>query len=89
MSREAAMLSRPDHDGGAPINEGKRAPDATEGSPIVDRTDTSGVANLWWPLAALAIISLLLIRACVEAVPPSAQPMPGNGAAPTLSNIPR
>lgn len=54
------------------MKEEERAPDPVDGSPIVDRPDASGFTGTWWPLAALAIISVLLVRACIEA-PPSVQ----------------
>lgn len=64
------------------MKEEEHAPDPADGSPIVDRPDASGFTGKWWPLAALAIISLLLVRACIEA-PPSAQ-RPANGVPPPL-----
>lgn len=57
----------------------EHVPGAVDGSPIVDRPDSGGFAGAWWPLAALAVISLLLIRACIDASPPApraAQPVP-------------
>jgi hypothetical protein len=54
------------------MKEEEHAPDPAEGSPIVDRPEASGFTGKWWPLAALAIIGLLLVRACIDA-PPSAQ----------------
>jgi hypothetical protein len=55
----------------------EHAPDPVDGSPIVDRPDASGFTGKWWPLAALAMIGLLVVRACIE-VPTSAQrPAPG------------
>jgi hypothetical protein len=59
------------------MKEEEHAADPAEESPIVDRPDASGFTGKWWPLAALAIISLLLIRACIEA-PPSAQRPPSS-----------
>ena len=42
---------------------------------IVDRTDPPrGLLNTAWPLAALALLLLMLVRACVPAAPPAASP---------------
>ena len=49
----------------------EHAADATDGSAVVDRPDPGGLAYGWWPLAALAVISLLLVRACIDASPPA------------------
>lgn len=57
----------------------EHAPDEADGSPIVDRPDSGGFAGARWPLAALAVISLLLVRACIDASPPApraATPVP-------------
>lgn len=51
------------------MKQEEHAPDPADGSPIVDRPEASGFTGKWWPLAALAIISLLLVRACLEASP--------------------
>jgi hypothetical protein len=58
------------------MKEEEHAPDPADGSPIVDRPDASGFTGKWWPLAALAIISLLLVRACIEAPPSVQRPAP-------------
>ena len=49
----------------------EHGPDTPDGSPIVDRPDSGGLAGALWPLAALAVISVLLIRACIDASPPA------------------
>lgn len=57
----------------------EHAAGATDGSAVVDRPDSGGFAGGWWPLAALAVISLLLVRACIDASPPApraATPVP-------------
>jgi hypothetical protein len=56
------------------MKEEERAPDPADEVPILDRPDASGFTGKWWPLAALAIISLLLVRACIDAAPPAAEP---------------
>ncbi|GAB4465755.1 MAG: hypothetical protein OHK0044_04820 [Burkholderiaceae bacterium] len=71
------------------MSEEQRAADPADGSPIVDRSDASGFAGRWLPLAALAIISLLLVRACIEAAPPPAQRPAGQTAAPAQPIAPR
>lgn len=45
----------------------KAVPADTDGAPILDRPEASGFTGKWWPLAALAIVSLLLVRACIDA----------------------
>jgi hypothetical protein len=70
------------------MKEEEHAADPAEGSPIVDRPDASGFTGKWWPLVALAIISLLLIRACVEAAPPSAQRPASNVPSPLQGDKP-
>jgi hypothetical protein len=56
------------------MKEEEHAPDLADASPIVDRPEASGFTGKWWPLAALAIISLLLVRACIDAAPPAQRP---------------
>lgn len=46
-----------------------------EPPPIRGRTDTGGPWSVAWPLAALALIGLMTVRACVPALPaPPAAP---------------
>ncbi|MFN3565794.1 MAG: hypothetical protein ACK4V1_07405 [Burkholderiaceae bacterium] len=57
----------------------EHGPDATDASPVVDRPDSGGFAGAWWPLVALAVISVLLMRACIDAsspAPRAATPVP-------------
>jgi hypothetical protein len=61
------------------MNEEKHAPGPADTAPIIDRPDTGGRAGTWWPLAALAIIALLLVRACIEGAAP---PQPKAGSRP-------
>lgn len=44
-------------------------PDGDEPPAIVDRSDTGGAWSVAWPLAALAVIGALTLRACVTSVP--------------------
>ncbi len=69
------------------MKEEEHAPDPAEGSPIVDRPEAKGFTGKWWPLAALAIISLLLVRACVDAAAPT-RPLAPGVAPPPQSNQP-
>jgi OOP family OmpA-OmpF porin len=45
---------------------------AEDAAAILDRPEATGFLGRWWPLLALAIMSLLLIRACISAAPPAA-----------------
>lgn len=57
------------------MKEEEHTPDPADASPIVDRADASGFTGKWWPLAALAIISVLLVRACIDAASPAQRPV--------------
>jgi len=46
----------------------------TEPPAIQNRVDTGGPWSTAWPLVALALIGLVLVRACVSAPPPPAAP---------------
>jgi hypothetical protein len=46
--------------------------EADEPPPIRDRPDTGGGWWAAWPLAALALIGLLVVRACVPSLPATA-----------------
>jgi hypothetical protein len=52
-----------------------------EPPPIRGRADTGGPWSVAWPLAALALIGLLTLRACVPALP-SAPAAPAATTAP-------
>lgn len=52
-------------------------PADADGAPILDRPEAGGFTGKWWPLAALAIISLLLVRACIDATAPAQRPATG------------
>lgn len=46
-------------------------PPADDPPAIRGRSDTGGPWSVAWPLAALALIGLMTLRACVPALPPA------------------
>ena len=55
--------------------------DDAEPSAIQNRRDAGGPWSTAWPLIALALIGLILVRACVPA-PPAAPSAPASSTAP-------
>lgn len=56
--------------------EPQPGPPEDDAPPIVGRSDTGGPWSVAWPLAALAVIGVLTLRACITSVPPSAPEVP-------------
>jgi len=69
----------------------QRTPDDDRRSAVIDRADPPrGFIDTAWPLAALALLLLMLVRACVPATPAASAPAtPASVQPPGSASVPR